>query len=644
MTNRAYSIFTVKRVDDEKRIISGIATTPSVDRMGDVVEPTGAEYALPLPFLLQHDSSKPIGHVTKAQVTKGGISVEIQLAKIDEPGPVKDRVDGAWQDIKHGLVKGLSIGFAAVEQAYDKSTGGLHFLKWKWLELSAVTIAANQEATITTIKAAAIGRKSPAPGGTGPKKDKTMRKTFAQQVADLEAEIGPKRLRMKSIMEAADGNDLDENDAEEFDSLADEVKGLETKLRRVKSMDENAMTARPVRGDDSEAGTRSRTTVAPEPKQHQEKGIGFARLAMCMIAAKGDPFRAMEFAKHHYPRETGIGKLLQVKANIPGGATTDPTWAAPLVYADNLVSEFVEYLRPQTLIGRFGQGNVPGLRRVPFNVSMPTQTSGGDGYWVGEGAPKPLTKFDFSRITLGFTKVANIAVLTNELIRFSNPSAELVVRDALRDALVARLDSDFANPSITLQAGIRPASILNGASNSAATNGDSAAVVREDIREAISYFISNNIDVSSLVILMRSSQALSLSLMRSTLGVKEFPGMTMAGGELEGIPVLASQYIPTGIVAFVSATNIFLADDGGVDIQLSNEASLEMLSSSLTQSVNDGGSPEEATGASLVSMFQTNSVAIRAERFINWQRRRSTAVYYFTNTAWGDPSSPFTAI
>ncbi len=642
--NRAYSIFTIKRVDEDKRIISGIATTPDVDRMGDIVEPLGAEFKLPIPFLLQHDSSKPIGHVTKAQVTKGGISVEIQLANIPDAGPVKDRVDGAWQDIKHGLVKGLSVGFSSVETAYNKTTGGMHFLKWKWLELSAVTIAANAEASITTIKAAATGRTKPAPGDTGPTEKTQTMKTFAQQIANLEAEIGPKRLRMKSILEAVGDGDLDESDAEEFDGLADEVKTMETKLRRVKAMDATAVTARPVDGDNSDAGTRSRTTVAAEPKEHAEKGIGFARMAMCLTAAKGDPFRAMEFAKAHYPREAGIARLLQVKANIPGGTTQDPTWASPLVYADNLVSEFVEYLRPQTLVGRFGQGNIPSLRRVPFNISMPAQTSGGDGYWVGEGAPKPLTKFDYSRITLGFTKVANIAVLTQELMRFSNPSAELVVRDALRDALVARLDSDFANPAITVQAGIRPASILNGAATSPATNGDSAESVRADIREAISYFIANNIDVSTLVVLMRSSQAFSLSLMRSALGVKEFPGMTMSGGELEGIPVLASQYIPTGIVAFVSANNIFLADDGGVDIQLSNEASLEMLSSSLTQSVNDGGSPEAATGASLVSMFQTNSVAIRAERFINWQRRRTTAVYYFTATAWGDASSPFTPI
>jgi len=64
---RAWAVFEVKAMDDEydgKRKFSGIATTPSTDRMGDIVEPKGAEFELPIPLLWQHDSSQPIGHVT----------------------------------------------------------------------------------------------------------------------------------------------------------------------------------------------------------------------------------------------------------------------------------------------------------------------------------------------------------------------------------------------------------------------------------------------------------------------------------------------------------------------------------------------------------------------------------------------------
>ena len=149
---KAYGKFEVKEASEEQRIIKGIATTQTLDRDGDIVEPNGAEFALPIPFLWQHQHDKPIGEVIAARVTDKGIEVEIQLAQINEAGKLKERLDEAWQSIKSGLVKGLSIGFRGKE--YDYTENGIHFTKWDWHELSAVTIPANSEATITAIKAA----------------------------------------------------------------------------------------------------------------------------------------------------------------------------------------------------------------------------------------------------------------------------------------------------------------------------------------------------------------------------------------------------------------------------------------------------------------------------------------------------------
>jgi hypothetical protein len=63
MLKRAYSILHVKSVDGDKRIITGMATTPTPDRMGDVVEPLGVQFKNPLPLLLYHNSQKPVGTV-----------------------------------------------------------------------------------------------------------------------------------------------------------------------------------------------------------------------------------------------------------------------------------------------------------------------------------------------------------------------------------------------------------------------------------------------------------------------------------------------------------------------------------------------------------------------------------------------------
>lgn len=149
--NRCYSLLEVKSFDEDKREITGIASTPEPDRMGDVVNPEGAEYKLPLPLLWQHDSGQPIGEVYAAKATKSGIEIKARLARLSEPGRLSERLDEAWQSIKIGLVKGLSIGFKPVKFAF-MDEGGLEFQKWEWLELSAVTIPANAQASIQTVK------------------------------------------------------------------------------------------------------------------------------------------------------------------------------------------------------------------------------------------------------------------------------------------------------------------------------------------------------------------------------------------------------------------------------------------------------------------------------------------------------------
>ena len=151
--HRGYSLLETKSIDEEKREIVGIASTPTPDRVGDIVEPKGAQFKLPIPLLYQHDHKQPIGWVTAAKVTPKGIELTAKFTKVDVPGPLRDRLETAWQEVKAGLVRGLSIGFKSLEHpGLDDGPGGLRFLRWLWLELSAVTIPANGDCSIATVK------------------------------------------------------------------------------------------------------------------------------------------------------------------------------------------------------------------------------------------------------------------------------------------------------------------------------------------------------------------------------------------------------------------------------------------------------------------------------------------------------------
>lgn len=172
---RAYSVLDVKefREDENFVYIEGIASTPTTDRMGDIVEPLGAKFQTPMPLLWQHRHSEPVGHVTFAKPTNDGIPFKGQLPRVKETGRLKDRIDEAIHSLQYRLVAAVSIGFSAVDGAIEiMKSGGYRFLEWEWLELSLVTIPANSEAVITAIKS--IDQKHlPASGHDGAEGDTT---------------------------------------------------------------------------------------------------------------------------------------------------------------------------------------------------------------------------------------------------------------------------------------------------------------------------------------------------------------------------------------------------------------------------------------------------------------------------------------
>lgn len=655
---KAYSTLVIKAVDEDAREIRGIASTPGTDRMDDVVEPTGAEFSLPIPLLWQHRHDSPIGQVVSAAVTDKGIEVVARLVSptADMPAAMTARLQEAWHSIKTGLVRGLSIGFNPKEYSF-MDNGGIHFLKWDWTELSAVTIPANAEATITAIKSfdqeqrAAPGKKAapvvrlPAAGASAPIKKTTQKpkpqegksmKTIAEQLEGYRAAKEEKAARMAEIMKSAseEGVTLDAEQTEEFDTLEAEVEALEKHISRLVKMEKTLVAkARPAEEDlRGTAPVSKGVQVRAKNTQKLEPGIAFARAAKCLALGHLEHRDAIQIAKSLYEGHDQIINAtarLVTKAAVAPATTADSTWAGALVGSEgDVFADFVEYLRPQTILGRFGQGGIPGLRRVPFRVPLVGQTSGGDGYWVGEGQAKPLTKFDFSRTTLEPLKVANIAVATMEVIRDSSPSADIIIRDQLAAALRERLDTDFIDPTKAAVAGVSPASILNGVTGTA-SSGNDADAVRNDIRTLFASFIAANNAPTSGVFIMQATTALALSLMQNPLGQSEFPGLNMTGGTLFGLPAIVSEYVPDGIVALVNASDIYIGDEGGIDLSMSTEASLQM-----------DNAPDNPTTDStvLVSLWQRNLVGFRAERAINWARRRDSAVAYLTGVAWGAPA------
>ncbi|MBI3150067.1 MAG: HK97 family phage prohead protease [Betaproteobacteria bacterium] len=152
-TFRAYSLLETKEWDSDKRVIRGIATSPTVDRVGDVIEMDGVKVATDIPLFLYHDSTKTVGRAKFEKPTKKGIPFEATLPKIAEDGALKARIEEAEQMVRYGLITAVSIGFRALEYSFMEA-GGIHFTECEVMELSLVPVPAQSEAVITSIRSA----------------------------------------------------------------------------------------------------------------------------------------------------------------------------------------------------------------------------------------------------------------------------------------------------------------------------------------------------------------------------------------------------------------------------------------------------------------------------------------------------------
>jgi len=141
--------FSVKDIDDQGLFEGYAAVFGNVDRTGDVIEPGAFRKTLQenpeLPILWQHNPAEPIGLTVAAVEDNRGLRVKGQLNLETARGRE------AYALMKQGVLRGLSIGYDTVKEAWEGTTRKLKEIRlWEW---SLVTFPANPLAKVESIKA-----------------------------------------------------------------------------------------------------------------------------------------------------------------------------------------------------------------------------------------------------------------------------------------------------------------------------------------------------------------------------------------------------------------------------------------------------------------------------------------------------------
>lgn len=443
---------------------------------------------------------------------------------------------------------------------------------------------------------------------------------YQEQLAKINATIQAKQKQIGEIMtkSVSNGHTPSDEDEATITALEADIDRLEKSAQRLEKLIKSVETATPslteVAGENPEqAAASAEGEPIPAPNvvnannlKNLEQGVGFAMLVKASaIATKSKGGVTTREVLENWQVPDHVINAATQKAVI--GTTTETNFGQSLVDYTNLTGEFIDLVRKKTVVDKIAHA----MRQVPFNVKIPMQTTSGSVGWVGEGKMKPVGNPEFGSMTLGFAKLAGIVLLSDELIRFSNPKADTLVRDDLVQTVAQFIDQQFFDPT-KAESTESPASVLHGVSEIAST-GVTADKYDADLQSLISSVVDADLTLEGAYWAMSETRAMQMSGLRDPLGRPFFEGMSLVGSRsLKGLPVLTSSHLADKIVLIIPSL-ILLADDGGVDFSVSTEATINMGTDSQPKPVN---------------LFQNNLTAIRAERFIRWKKRHEKAVGY----------------
>lgn len=226
------------------RYIEGYATTPTKDRVDDIVTLEAIQKAKndllkqgARTVFFNHDTDKPIGKVVKTEVTSKGLLVGIKISSAKS-------VDDIWIQIKEGVLNSMSIRLRYKKVQVEKDEHGIvqsvKILDMELYEVSVVGLPCNPDASITSVVGKSFEKLIQKEGNAKMEKEKkeTTRDVVAELLPEMiktsMKEILPeimKSLKKEEMEAAAKETEQKQKDAVEATKKAEEAKKQEEETK-----------------------------------------------------------------------------------------------------------------------------------------------------------------------------------------------------------------------------------------------------------------------------------------------------------------------------------------------------------------------------------------------------------------------------
>lgn len=355
---------------------------------------------------------------------------------------------------------------------------------------------------------------------------------------------------------------------------------------------------------------RDGAQIRSQPQPWEAPGIAFARYVKCWIGSRQSGEPAQNLAKAWYPDDQRLDFRAAQGQNVGT--------AGGFLVPEQFSREMVEFLRHLSVIRPFSR-----VIPVSGSLTMPVQTSGVAGTYIGENEDDNSQDITFGQRKFDPKTLRALVVTSNDLIRNSSPEADMIIRDDCASALAEGQDLNFIRGT---GVGAGPKGLRYWAAAASVNNGTgtTSAAIEVDLAQMVARMAANyKVQLGSLRWLMPSRTYYKLYTLRHAIGADVvslvFPEIRANPPMLLGYPVSQTNQIPITLgggteteIYLVNMTDVMIGDEHGIEIAVSDTAAYRDSSGNLQ------------------SAFSRNQTVIRAIAKHDLQVRRVQAVEVLT--------------
>ena len=437
------------------------------------------------------------------------------------------------------------------------------------------------------------------------------------KILELQKQRHEKVQAMEALVNDADAEkrDLNATEIDAYNTLKGEVEGLLTRITRLKEVEalmqqtltkvnESTGTQQAGRGVIGQTMPVDITAGTQQPIE-RKPGEAFGRLVRCLTAKRGIIELAARYAEDSL-NDPEIAHALAAGTADSGG----------YIVPENYAAEVIELLRPASVVRSLGPLAWP-LQNG--NARVPKLTGGATSSYIGENRAIPVSQQTFGQILLTARKLATLVPISNDLIRFSSPNADGIVRDDMVRSMAQREDLAFLRDpgSAATPKGLR---YFVDPKNIVVSSGSTLDQVTNDLGLMVLALEEANVMISRGAWIMTPRSRQYLMDLRDGNGNYAFRP-EMIDGTLQGYTYGVSNQIPRNING--NETELYFANMSDF-----------IVGDAMTITIDASGDASYTEGGVTTSAFQNDQTVVRAISEHDTGMRHDLSVAVMTGITW----------